>query len=670
MLCDRIQDNLSAYIDGEAGPELAAEIDQHLRQCEHCQRLLDELRSVSAVLNSMPQHAAPSTLAEDLQIRLERQMLIESEGESSEMAPATDRRLARRRPSAWPRAAALAACLLLAIGITLLWYLPDRKETESADTLGELESSRVAAVDETIGTDKSAAGEQLRRSKKIGAFSHEAEEAKSLSSTGDNNRKTLARRDGGNALKFESGAATETSGGKTLSGKEIRLADREDNAPALGITAVAPPKPRGPEKGPTPKLRKGSSPAKAVVAGDNNLFLVTTDGAAAEKELDIVLEQAGIVEAKRWRETIKPDNVEWRYNYSSPTTQAPAAVEQLEVITVEANVNAEQFAALNLAVANNDILEVQDTSDGVFAATASTQRVMLQVPREVRLRELAGNRMIQSNLSQAAARRTRADRFQEDLSVSPLQRQSESAAKSDEKLALGKLEDAGRLGKVRLARGQEAEQGRDDDGRKLAAREAEELRESKDRDLHEYAAGKVEGDIENKKETETAETGWQPPGGQTVKKEQSEEAAEQVAPQEPPGRPGAEVAAESKPAKPPAGDEGKSAKTAEILAEKSPARQEKLAAGRQAEGKRSLRPSAPATKARPTQQQVAGGVRGLQTQRESGETLIPIMIQVVARRALPPEVTTDKSKAESAGQTRTGDRQRSTEPEPEAVPGP
>lgn len=124
MSCLEIQDNLSAYLDGELSAEAARAVEQHVEECAVCRDLLTELRSVTEVLGSMPHEQAPRGLSEDIQIHLERRMLLSPSGEDTDHGLQTDRRLARERQSIWPRVVAIAACLMLAAGIVLLTKLP------------------------------------------------------------------------------------------------------------------------------------------------------------------------------------------------------------------------------------------------------------------------------------------------------------------------------------------------------------------------------------------------------------------------------------------------------------------------------------------------------------------------------------------------------------------
>lgn len=60
---DEQRERLSAYLDDELGKGERAELERHLPTCEQCQRTLDELREVRALLRAMPMPASPRSFA-------------------------------------------------------------------------------------------------------------------------------------------------------------------------------------------------------------------------------------------------------------------------------------------------------------------------------------------------------------------------------------------------------------------------------------------------------------------------------------------------------------------------------------------------------------------------------------------------------------------------------
>ena len=63
-MTDHLTDRLSAYLDGELGPDGRAEVEAHLARCGECTRTLDELRRVAARARSLRDSAPPPAVWE------------------------------------------------------------------------------------------------------------------------------------------------------------------------------------------------------------------------------------------------------------------------------------------------------------------------------------------------------------------------------------------------------------------------------------------------------------------------------------------------------------------------------------------------------------------------------------------------------------------------------
>ncbi len=59
MTCERIEELLSAYLEGELGAAERAEVESHLASCPACAGLLEALREVTGAMASFPE-AEPS----------------------------------------------------------------------------------------------------------------------------------------------------------------------------------------------------------------------------------------------------------------------------------------------------------------------------------------------------------------------------------------------------------------------------------------------------------------------------------------------------------------------------------------------------------------------------------------------------------------------------------
>lgn len=66
MECSQIQENLSAYLDGELDPGEEAELKSHLEGCETCRSELESLRSTVKLVRSVPRVPAPTVLKQRL----------------------------------------------------------------------------------------------------------------------------------------------------------------------------------------------------------------------------------------------------------------------------------------------------------------------------------------------------------------------------------------------------------------------------------------------------------------------------------------------------------------------------------------------------------------------------------------------------------------------------
>jgi anti-sigma factor RsiW len=70
IACDEIRRALVEYTDGDLSPEHRAEIDQHLRNCEHCRAIYDGVRNVVGLVGSHGMIELPKGFSERLRARL------------------------------------------------------------------------------------------------------------------------------------------------------------------------------------------------------------------------------------------------------------------------------------------------------------------------------------------------------------------------------------------------------------------------------------------------------------------------------------------------------------------------------------------------------------------------------------------------------------------------
>ena len=58
--CQRLLEDMSDYLDGEAPAELCAEIERHLASCDDCRVVVDTLRKTITLYHELPQPELPA----------------------------------------------------------------------------------------------------------------------------------------------------------------------------------------------------------------------------------------------------------------------------------------------------------------------------------------------------------------------------------------------------------------------------------------------------------------------------------------------------------------------------------------------------------------------------------------------------------------------------------
>jgi hypothetical protein len=157
MLCEQARDHLSAYLDRELASELSVAVRAHLESCADCRALLADLRATVGLLGRLPVHRAPADLADDVQREVERCTILPA-AESGYDAEPQERTLALRRVRLWPRALAVAASVLLVVGIGVLALLGPAGGPETVPVLcPPVKHVTEFAKDDGIGVGSAAA---------------------------------------------------------------------------------------------------------------------------------------------------------------------------------------------------------------------------------------------------------------------------------------------------------------------------------------------------------------------------------------------------------------------------------------------------------------------------------------------------------------------------------
>jgi putative zinc finger protein len=72
--CEVVRREISNYLDGEAGPELRAAMEAHLRGCQPCRTVLDGTRNVVGLFGEERMFEPPVGFSQRLQQKLEQNM--------------------------------------------------------------------------------------------------------------------------------------------------------------------------------------------------------------------------------------------------------------------------------------------------------------------------------------------------------------------------------------------------------------------------------------------------------------------------------------------------------------------------------------------------------------------------------------------------------------------
>ena len=127
---EQLGELLSAYVDGELDANERQVIERVLREDESARQLLADLRRTVQAVSSLPRHAAPGSVATDIQSVLERSALLDDLPEP--------RAHQTRGRSSWVARLAMAAMVGLVV-VTGWWYTVERPQAVPVSVVHRLE---------------------------------------------------------------------------------------------------------------------------------------------------------------------------------------------------------------------------------------------------------------------------------------------------------------------------------------------------------------------------------------------------------------------------------------------------------------------------------------------------------------------------------------------------
>ncbi len=119
MGCDRYEESLSAYVDGELGYEKRAELERHLLECPGCARRLEEMRRIESFRPLLEPKEVPPERWRECWEEVKKQTT-----DSLPVARVMERVGARRRAHILRRVlagAGLAAAAAVIVAAVLMW---------------------------------------------------------------------------------------------------------------------------------------------------------------------------------------------------------------------------------------------------------------------------------------------------------------------------------------------------------------------------------------------------------------------------------------------------------------------------------------------------------------------------------------------------------------------
>jgi putative zinc finger protein/FecR-like protein len=114
MFAKHVTKDLSAYCHGELSPHDASRVAEHLIGCQQCRAEFEEIKLGVRFAERLAEIAAPDSLWNDLEVLLDAQV--------------SEHKIAHNKPSRFgtaiwqPRFAAIAATLILAVGLGAYWF--------------------------------------------------------------------------------------------------------------------------------------------------------------------------------------------------------------------------------------------------------------------------------------------------------------------------------------------------------------------------------------------------------------------------------------------------------------------------------------------------------------------------------------------------------------------
>lgn len=151
MFAKHVTKDLSAYCHGELSPQDASGVAEHLIGCSRCRMEFEEIRLGVKLAGRLPEMKAPDSLWNDIETQLD------AHGSEHKIAQDKSRLFGY---GLWqPRLAAIAAILILAVGLGAYWFY--QRESRPSWEVARLDGSPVIGSDKMKDRSRLAVGQWL-----------------------------------------------------------------------------------------------------------------------------------------------------------------------------------------------------------------------------------------------------------------------------------------------------------------------------------------------------------------------------------------------------------------------------------------------------------------------------------------------------------------------------